>query len=258
MATSQKIAVAGATGRVGRHVVDVLGARGHDVVPMSRALGVDVITGEGLDAALAGVDCVIDAAATGPSPEEQAATEFFITASHNLHDAGGGPAWTGCSSSRSSGPISFTGVRGGEDRPRAAIAGRSDPGPRAAGVPVPRVRRAARRLGDARATPRTSRPCAPSSSRPGPSPRCSPTSPPRPSCRPEKFPRSPARAKRASSRWRGCSSACRGVRRGSRTSTTRATPTHVLAANGGLLPGPGRDPRRPDLRRVAGRGGLSR
>ena len=32
-----KIAVAGATGRVGRHVVDVLEARGHDVVPMSRA-----------------------------------------------------------------------------------------------------------------------------------------------------------------------------------------------------------------------------
>ena len=43
-----KIAVAGATGRVGRHVVDVLEARGHDVVAMSRSTGVDVITGNGL------------------------------------------------------------------------------------------------------------------------------------------------------------------------------------------------------------------
>jgi nucleoside-diphosphate-sugar epimerase len=55
-----KIAVAGATGRVGRHVVDVLNSGGHDVVPMSRSVGVDVITGDGLAAALAGVECVID------------------------------------------------------------------------------------------------------------------------------------------------------------------------------------------------------
>ena len=49
-----KIAVAGATGRVGRHVVDILGSSGHDVVPISRSHGVDVISGEGLAAALAG------------------------------------------------------------------------------------------------------------------------------------------------------------------------------------------------------------
>ena len=66
---TRKIAVAGATGRVGHHVVDVLRERGHDVVPMSRSQGVDVITGTGLAAALAGVKCVIDAA-TGPSPEQ--------------------------------------------------------------------------------------------------------------------------------------------------------------------------------------------
>src|SRR6266571_3402646 len=54
-----KIAVAGATGRVGRHVVEVLEAQGHDVVPISRSSGVDVITGEGLAAALAGVECII-------------------------------------------------------------------------------------------------------------------------------------------------------------------------------------------------------
>src|SRR2546429_270030 len=60
MQARRKIAVAGATGRVGRHVVDVLGAAGHDVVPISRSGGVDVITGAGLGPALTGVDCVID------------------------------------------------------------------------------------------------------------------------------------------------------------------------------------------------------
>jgi uncharacterized protein YbjT (DUF2867 family) len=87
MNTQKKIAVAGATGRVGRHVVDVLEAEGHDVVPIARSRGVDIVTGEGLDAALAGVEAVIDAA-TGPSPEEQAATEFFTSAARNLQTAG--------------------------------------------------------------------------------------------------------------------------------------------------------------------------
>jgi uncharacterized protein YbjT (DUF2867 family) len=82
-----KIAVAGATGRLGRHVVDVLTERGHEVMAMSRATGVDVITGEGLDAALAGADVIVDAA-TGPSPEQEPATQFFVTAAHNLQTAG--------------------------------------------------------------------------------------------------------------------------------------------------------------------------
>src|SRR6184192_2038957 len=83
-----KIAVAGATGRVGRHVVEVLEAEGHDVVPMSRSGGVDVITGEGLAEALAGAECIVDVA-TGPSPEQQAARDFFTTAAHNLQQVGG-------------------------------------------------------------------------------------------------------------------------------------------------------------------------
>jgi uncharacterized protein YbjT (DUF2867 family) len=82
-----KIAVAGATGRLGRHVVDVLTERGHEVVPMARSTGVDVITGEGLDSALVSAEVIVDAA-TGPSPEENAATEFFVTAAHNLQQAG--------------------------------------------------------------------------------------------------------------------------------------------------------------------------
>jgi uncharacterized protein YbjT (DUF2867 family) len=87
MQSKSKIAVAGATGRVGRHVVDVLTERGHEVVAMSRATGVDVITGDGLADALAGVECVIDVA-TGPSPDRQTATEFFTTSTRNLQEAG--------------------------------------------------------------------------------------------------------------------------------------------------------------------------
>jgi uncharacterized protein YbjT (DUF2867 family) len=83
-----KIAVAGATGRVGRHVVDVLEDREHEVVAMSRSTGVDVVTGKGLTDALAGVDCIIDAS-SGPSPEQEAATQFFTTAAANLQAAGG-------------------------------------------------------------------------------------------------------------------------------------------------------------------------
>ena len=44
MQARRKIAVAGATWRLGRHLVDVLEAQGHDVVGMSRSLGVNVVS----------------------------------------------------------------------------------------------------------------------------------------------------------------------------------------------------------------------
>ena len=69
----QRIAVTGATGRLGSHLVEILAQRGHDVVPIARSKGVDVVTGEGLDEALAGVETIIDAA-TGPSPDQDEAT----------------------------------------------------------------------------------------------------------------------------------------------------------------------------------------
>ena len=87
MQRTTKIAVAGATGRVGRPTVDILESRGYDVVPISRSQGVDVITGEGLDQALTGVETIIDTS-TGPSPDQQAATEFFTAATRNLQEAG--------------------------------------------------------------------------------------------------------------------------------------------------------------------------
>lgn len=87
MDTRGTIAVAGATGRVGRHVVDVLKEQGCNVVAISRSGGVDVVTGDGLPDALRGVESVVDAA-SGASPEQQAATDFFTAATGNLQQLG--------------------------------------------------------------------------------------------------------------------------------------------------------------------------
>lgn len=86
MQNKTRIAVVGATGRLGRHVVDVLNAA-HDVVPISRSQGVDVFTGDGLAEALTGVQTVIDVS-TFPTPDQEAATDFFSTAARNLHQVG--------------------------------------------------------------------------------------------------------------------------------------------------------------------------
>jgi uncharacterized protein YbjT (DUF2867 family) len=85
---SRKIAVTGATGRLGSHLVEILEQRGHDVVPIARSKGVDVVSGEGLDEALAGAETIIDTA-TGPSPDQEAATEFFTASARNLQRVGG-------------------------------------------------------------------------------------------------------------------------------------------------------------------------
>src|SRR5690242_15765000 len=84
---SHRIAVTGATGRLGSHLVEILEQRGHDVVQIARSKGVDVVTGEGLDDALAGVETIIDAA-TGPSPDQEEATAFFTASARNLQRAG--------------------------------------------------------------------------------------------------------------------------------------------------------------------------
>ena len=87
MNAQRRFAVAGGTGRVGRHVVDALEAAGHEVVVMSRSTGIDVITGDGLADALAGVEAIVDTS-TQPTPDEAAATEFFKTSTRNLMTAG--------------------------------------------------------------------------------------------------------------------------------------------------------------------------
>jgi len=81
-----KIAVAGGTGTVGRHVVDAARQRGHDVVVLARARGVDVTTGTGLHDALDGVDAVIDVA-NRTTLSARAARRFFQTATAHLLEA---------------------------------------------------------------------------------------------------------------------------------------------------------------------------
>ena len=78
-----EIAVAGGTGTVGSLTVAAVRAAGHEPVVLARANGVDLITGSGLDAALAGVDAVIDTANVS-TLSARSATAFFTTATGNL------------------------------------------------------------------------------------------------------------------------------------------------------------------------------
>ncbi|MCT2589045.1 NAD(P)H-binding protein [Streptomyces sp. N2-109] len=80
---NMRIAVAGATGNIGALTVAALERAGHDVVRISRSLGVDLSTGEGLDAALTGVEAVIDTTnCTATDPVETVA--YFGTATRHL------------------------------------------------------------------------------------------------------------------------------------------------------------------------------
>ena len=78
-----RIAVAGATGNIGALTVAALERGGHEVVRISRSLGVDLFTGEGLDDALIGVEAVVDAT-NSTSPDRAEAVAFFGTATANL------------------------------------------------------------------------------------------------------------------------------------------------------------------------------
>ena len=78
-----KIVVIGGTGLIGSKTVAILRQGGHEVIAASPKSGVNTITGEGLDAALAGAQVVIDLA-NSPSFEEKAVLEFFETSGRNL------------------------------------------------------------------------------------------------------------------------------------------------------------------------------
>ena len=81
---TMRIAVAGATGNIGSRTVAVLERAGHEVVRVSRSLGVDLITGGGLDAALAaGVEAVIDATSYEAADRDDAVA-YFGTTTRNL------------------------------------------------------------------------------------------------------------------------------------------------------------------------------
>jgi uncharacterized protein YbjT (DUF2867 family) len=80
---TMRIAVAGATGNIGARTVAVLEQAGHEVVRISRSLGVDLTTGDGLDAALAGAGAVIDATSYEAADRDDAVA-YFGTATRNL------------------------------------------------------------------------------------------------------------------------------------------------------------------------------
>lgn len=81
-----RIAVAGGTGLVGGHVVEALTRSGHAPVVLARARGVDLVTGAGLDEAVAGVDAVIDVSNVATMARGRA-VGFFEAATTNLVDA---------------------------------------------------------------------------------------------------------------------------------------------------------------------------
>ena len=85
---AMRIAVAGATGSIGKPVAAALAARGHEVRALSRSapdFPVDLTTGAGLDAALEGCDALVDASNAGPAAK--AARAVLIDGGRRLLDA---------------------------------------------------------------------------------------------------------------------------------------------------------------------------
>jgi uncharacterized protein YbjT (DUF2867 family) len=78
-----KIVVIGGTGLIGSKLVALLRQRGQEVLVASPDTGVNTLTGEGLPAALAGAQVVVDVA-NSPSFEDTAVMKFFQTAGRNL------------------------------------------------------------------------------------------------------------------------------------------------------------------------------
>src|SRR5438034_643107 len=81
-----KIVIIGGTGLIGTKTAAILRQGGHEVLAASPNTGVNSITGEGLEAAMAGAQVVIDLA-NSPSFEDKAVLDFFQTAGRNLLSA---------------------------------------------------------------------------------------------------------------------------------------------------------------------------
>ncbi len=79
-----RIAVAGGTGLVGRHVVAALRQAGHDPLVIARSEGLDLLReSRDLNVALEGAECVIDVTNT-PTTDPEQARQFFGTVTRNL------------------------------------------------------------------------------------------------------------------------------------------------------------------------------
>ena len=81
-----KFAVIGGTGLIGSQVVKNLNAAGLEAVSHSQSTGIDVISGRGLDEAVAGVDVIVNL--TNSPTFDDASLAFFRTSMDNLLAAG--------------------------------------------------------------------------------------------------------------------------------------------------------------------------
>ncbi len=75
-----RIAIAGGTGQAGAQAARVARERGHEVSVLARSTGVDLVSGAGAEAALDGVDAVIDASGSGPRDNPTSFHESVIGA----------------------------------------------------------------------------------------------------------------------------------------------------------------------------------
>jgi uncharacterized protein YbjT (DUF2867 family) len=118
-----KIVIIGGTGLIGSKLVRILRERGHEALAASPNSGVNTLTGEGLDAALAGADIVVDVA-NSPSFADDAVMDFFTTSGRNLLAAA-------CTGGRQAprGPVGGRHRPAGRERlfPRQDRPGRADP-----------------------------------------------------------------------------------------------------------------------------------
>ena len=80
---TMKIVIIGGTGLVGAKLANNLRQQGHEVVAASPSRGINSVTGEGLAAALAGAQVVVDVS-NAPSWEDKAVLEFFESSTRNL------------------------------------------------------------------------------------------------------------------------------------------------------------------------------
>lgn len=78
-----RVAVAGGTGLVGQMVVRALTEDGHEPVVIARSRGVDMVSGDGLDAALAGAEAVVDVSNV-TTTRRSVSVRFFEAATANL------------------------------------------------------------------------------------------------------------------------------------------------------------------------------
>ncbi|MCT4357536.1 SDR family oxidoreductase [Streptomyces sp. Je 1-79] len=81
-----KITVIGGTGLIGSQLVTTLRDAGHDVLAASLSSGVDLLTGQGLDEALADAHTVVNV--TNSPTFDEASLDFFRTTVGNLLNAG--------------------------------------------------------------------------------------------------------------------------------------------------------------------------